>query len=421
MRNVSETLFLLRDRMPCLGVLLPILLAGQIPSTAHGSDFEPFFVFSALFDAKAFVTDEEISTFDSGMGKVRYGGSDGNNHRERLRIGEIAGIGFAQVAPAFSGFVHLQYNPDQDDEIDIVEGAVRYRPASRSRFRYTLRGGAFLPTPSNENLGVAWSNLYTITNSAANTWIAEEVRPVGVDAELEYRGDAYNLTVGGTMFFANDRSGTALALRGFVLNDQKVGLFGESRTVVGERVDNRPFVEVDGRPGFAVHAEVIDDTLGELVFFASDNRGDVEEEGEHGRAWATRYLTISVAPYLPYDVIANTTLMVGDTFTLPTGKGNVKLGTSFLTVSGLFAKEFGPFQLALRGEYFDQNELEDCDCRQLSERGIAVTAAATYRFGKFHRLTAEYLLVDSGRSGGNATAPLSQTENLYQLSYRFIF
>ncbi len=133
--------------MPRIGVLLSILLASQIPCTTYGSEFQPFFDVSALFDAKAFVTDKEISTFDSGLGKVRYGGSDGNNHRERLRIGEIAGIGFAQVAPALSGFVHIQYNPDQDDEVDIVEGAVRYRPASRSRFRYTLRGGAFLSTP----------------------------------------------------------------------------------------------------------------------------------------------------------------------------------------------------------------------------------------------------------------------------------
>ena len=199
----------MRDTVIRLVLFFVVACASQSSRKVRASEFEPFFDVSALFDGRAFLTDEEISTFDSGLGKVRYGESDGNDRRERLRVGEIAGIGFAQLMSAVSGFVHLQHNPDQDNEVDIVEGSVRYRPASRSRFRHTIRGGAFLPTPTNENLGITWSNLYTITNSAANTWIAEEVRPSGLDAELEYRCDTYDLRVGSTGFFA----GVGLAWR----------------------------------------------------------------------------------------------------------------------------------------------------------------------------------------------------------------
>jgi hypothetical protein len=47
----------------------------------------------------------------------------------------------------------------------------------------------YFPQPSRENVDPLWSSPYTITLSALNTWIGEEVRLTGLEAALVHRGD----------------------------------------------------------------------------------------------------------------------------------------------------------------------------------------------------------------------------------------
>ena len=395
---------------------------------AHGTfaqESEWSFDLSGFVDARVYASDDEVSTFQQGFGKVRYGGSS-NGARERFRINEVSLIGRVQYGTELSLYVNAQHNPDLDSEIDIVESYLEYRPVSLSRLRFGVKAGAFFPNLSFENDGAAWSNSYTLTNSAANTWFAEEVRPIGAEVALEYRGDTVKTRLTGSLFYGNDRSGTALSLRGFVLNDQKVGIFGEIPIAIipAERLDiNEPFVETDGRPGFALSFEAEYPGVAEINIYASDNRGDTNEGfNSLTRVWDTEFLNVATKTNLPGDVTFIAQGLWGESFKTPTGDPTLTLGTTFQTLSGLVSRDFGPVRFSFRAEHFDQNDISTLPTApDLDEDGFALTTALQYTVGKRHRLTAEYLYVDSDRDAGSDELPLSQSENLFQLNYRVSF
>ena len=62
-----------------------------------------------------------------------------------------------------------------------------------------LRGGLFWLSTSLENVDPLWNSRYTVSDSALNSWIAQEVRPIGAD--LQFSPNFY-VTVGGTAFAA---------------------------------------------------------------------------------------------------------------------------------------------------------------------------------------------------------------------------
>ena len=66
----------------------------------------------------------------------------------------------------------------------IVEAYVDAR-ASFGLDELQLRAGQFFLPTSRENKEELWTSPYTVNFSALNSWIAEEVRPLGVD--LQYR------------------------------------------------------------------------------------------------------------------------------------------------------------------------------------------------------------------------------------------
>lgn len=382
----------------------------------QANDFKPFFKLSGLADVKLSFSDTETSTFNGGFGKIRE--NDGTD----VRLSQAALIGFGQLTPSLSAVAHIQFNPDLENEVDIFEAFLRYRPVSTSRTRYTVKLGAIIPHVSAENRGRAWTNLFTLTNSAANTWIAEEVRPLGLDVSAEWRGDTFDAELGATLYLNNDNSGSGLALRGFVFNDQNVGLFGEVRIPdVGMRIGQtrEPFREGDNRPGFAISARFTSDQYGEFIAYYSDNRataGDFFDDGD--RAWDTRFLTASYNHDLPAGFFINLQGLIGSADTLTPGG---PLGTDFSTLSLLIAKEFNNLQFAIRGELFDQNDTSDCPCPFLGETGEALTVAATYRLGDHHRFISEYLHINADREGANGNQPARTNENIFQLAYRFIF
>src|SRR6202022_1618441 len=48
---------------------------------------------------------------------------------------------------------------------------------------WRLRAGSFWLPTSRENIDPLWTSPYTITYSALNSWIGQEVRPIGADLQ----------------------------------------------------------------------------------------------------------------------------------------------------------------------------------------------------------------------------------------------
>ena len=58
----------------------------------------------------------------------------------------------------------------------------RRRPVS-----WSVKAGAFFPTISLENDDLGWTSPYTLTPSAINSWIGEELRTIGSEAHAALR------------------------------------------------------------------------------------------------------------------------------------------------------------------------------------------------------------------------------------------
>src|SRR5207244_7487700 len=130
--------------------------------------------------------------------------------------------------------------------------------------RMNARGGIFFPPISLENSGPAWTSVYTITPSAINSWVGEEVRATGGEGSLTWSGAQHELTFTGAVFGWNDPTGSLLAWRGWTLEDRQSGFsdrvplppipsIGPGGDVFPRQpLFVQPFREVDSRPGYYI-------------------------------------------------------------------------------------------------------------------------------------------------------------------------
>lgn len=153
-----------------------------------------------------------------------------------------------------------------------------------------LRAGYFFLPSSRENIDPLWASPYSINYSALNTWIGQEVRPVGVDVQYRHINRAgHALTFGATAFRDNDTMGTLLAWRGWSIGS-RLSTYGEtlplppleSLTDAGPffRQNNEgttPFTrDLDGRTGYAGRIRYSLPQRANIQYTYLDNRGDLK-------------------------------------------------------------------------------------------------------------------------------------------------
>ena len=160
-----------------------------------------------------------------------------------------------------------------------------------------LRAGQFFLPTSRENKDALWTSPYSISFSALNTWIAQEVRPIGVDLEWRHtleRGDI--LTTALTGFRGNDSMGALLGWRGWTVGnrlstyDEVLPLPALNPFFADQRDDGtKPFGrDLDGNTGYSARVRYSVPQRGNVQYAYVDNRGDRElHRGEY--AWETDF------------------------------------------------------------------------------------------------------------------------------------
>jgi hypothetical protein len=107
----------------------------------------------------------------------------------------------------------------------LSEAFIDWRPIPTSSNQQQVRFGAFYPPFSLENTDLGWSSPFTYSYSAINTWLGEEVRPIGAEWSLRRRlgfaGSPHELRVFASAFYGNDPAGTFLFWRGWSLHDRQ--------------------------------------------------------------------------------------------------------------------------------------------------------------------------------------------------------
>lgn len=160
-----------------------------------------------------------------------------------------------------------------------------------------LRAGHFFLPTSRENKDALWASPYSISFSALNSWIAQEVRPIGVDLEWRHtlqRG--HILTTAVTAFRGNDSMGAFLGWRGWTVGnrlsayDEVLPLPDLGPFFPAQRADGtKPFGrDLDGNTGYSARLRYSVPQRGNVQYAYVDNRGDRElYRGEY--AWATDF------------------------------------------------------------------------------------------------------------------------------------
>jgi hypothetical protein len=219
----------------------------------------------------------EQSWADGGLGKTRFG--DGGFGAACVQGGVTAR---AQLTPALSALAEVQYQTTDHNSFSALEAYLRYRPVSTTPWRWSVKVGEFFPPISLENDAIGWTSPWTITPSAINGWVGEEIRAIGGEARLEWRGDAQSIEGSAAVVRSNDPAGELLAARGWALSDITSGIGSLVREPDVYAVDNRqpvplrfnPFMENDSHAGWYAGADWRATGRGRLTILRYDNEAD---------------------------------------------------------------------------------------------------------------------------------------------------
>lgn len=351
-------------------------------------------------DFRGVAAGDERAWDEGGLGKARFGAGD-----DVLHFGSAVLSGTMQITPELMAAAELQFVPDQRQSLDVLDAYVRYRPVSTTPWRWSLQAGAFFPPISLENGGVGWTSLWTLTPSAIDSWVGEELRTIGAEARIEHRAPQRTFEAFAAVFGWNDPAGELLAARGWALGDSTSGLGAVLREpdVYAPRARApvpmlyRPFREIDGRPGWYAGLGWDAPSRGKLTLLYYDNRAEPDSwepyAGHRAFSWDTRFWSLAGQRRFGDWVLVGQA-MLGDTAFEP--QPGMHLNTEMRAGYLLLASERGEWRPALRVDLFGLRQEGSDD--SLSEHGNAVTLALNWRPRERLRITGELLRIDSTRS-----------------------
>jgi len=383
--------------------------------SAHAAEWE------LALDVRAVSSDGRESFLENGQGKFRF-----DEDHQGIQLGRLRAAWQQPLGEVFSAHVEASaWGGADKNPVDLTEAFLEYRPYPRAGIRTRLRLGAFYPPMSLENRALGWETPYTITPSAISSWIGEEIRTVGLEAQVDWLGTRlghhFDLQITAAAFGWNDPAGTMLAVHGFAFHDRQTTLFGR----VGAPQPNLGLAkkellhEIDGRPGFYVGAQAryLDRAVLNLLHY--DNHADptAREPSIRDFSWLTKFDAAALRMETGNGWTALLQALDGSTFIAP---GGFWLGWKFDSQSALLAKRRGAHMLAARYDWFNV-EFQGDPAASGSEDGHACALAYSYDTGKRWRLALEWLRVKSAVPARVALLgePALATETKLEFSARY--
>src|SRR6185369_9964494 len=187
------------------------------PASAQARIFTPdSFEFSG--DVRLVGVDGEKSWVDGGFGKLRSG-SDGD-FRVQPQLGNIGLVWKPQFSWSLCAVVVGEVQGGQRTESGLSQAYLTFRPMRSGKLAFSGRAGLMWPLVSLEHEGADWHVKDSITPSAINSWIGEEVRPLAAEATISANLGSSKLRATAAVIAGNDTAGTLLTFRGWALHDR---------------------------------------------------------------------------------------------------------------------------------------------------------------------------------------------------------
>ena len=402
----------------------PILLALAITAgSAQAAEWR------GLLDVRAVDSDAGRSFLDSGLGKTRY-----DENSPRLSIGQAVLRGDADLSDSISGTLELSADQQHRGAVDVREAFLSWSPVPDGAWKTRVRAGFFFAPTSVEidYDSVGWVPKHTISSSAINSWIGEELRTNGIEWSARrlgrYSGAPYDVGVLAAVYTGNDPTGTLLAWRGWSISDRIAGRFDtlkladlpvyrRSGAIPRQWRDIHPFREVDGKLGYYLGANLNFGSRLELAALRYDNRGDPLVVKDWQYSWRTRFDHVSAVwrPQGQWELAMQA--MRGDTLMGPDA-----VSLDFSSWFALASHPLGPGTAALRYDHFRTREHDMLPSDPNNETGYGVALAYDWPLADSLSLMTEALLVRSDRSARILIGePQLQQERSLTVSLRWRF
>lgn len=289
---------------------------------------------------------------------------------------------------------------------NVSQAFIKYTPVWSPDYRWQFKAGMFYPEMSLENPDIGWLSPYNYTNSAINSWIGEELRTIGAEVKLIRPGRAHNsphsFALLGSVFKANDTTGTILSWRGWALHDKQtlfneVVPFANYPTIAPGGIMEKqaswvdPYREIDGNWGFYVGAHWDYKNASRLRYYHYNNQADETILARGGQyAWQTIFHSLAWQYRFNQEWRFITQIMDGNT-SMGIGKVNVDFTAWYAMVSyksgqHRVSARIDDFKTIDKDMYWQDNNNGD---------GNALTLSYRYDWHDNIQLGLEYLYLDS--------------------------
>ena len=398
-------------------------------SGASSTDILSKNVVTVILDGRVALANGERSWANRGLGKTSFQGTSDGNYKPFAVPEEADIIWTPRFSNSLSASISGAYQRHQENAFDLLEAFVSFLPSQKGPVGFELRAGIMWPEISLEHTtGGAWSTVNTLTPSAINAWVGEEVKVLGVEGTV--RANVGNGMIGltGAVFGFDDTSGTLLSFRGWALHNEKATVFGHFKLpplnpfiTHLQQHETRSFIEIDHRAGFYGRLEWRPNAPFGAAFFYYDNRGDPQAFKPSGQwGWRTRFANLGINADLGPKTRLLAQGMTGSTIMGFKTAGRRWVHTHFSSAYVSITQTVNDkAAVTARVEAFRTHEIGRQMSPQESEHGWATTVALRYNLSDNLTGFAEAFNVRS-RRGVRANLGLDpfQPQTVFQLGLR---
>jgi hypothetical protein len=393
-----------RSALP-LGCALATLWA----SPAAASDFRLFTpdTLELSGDVRLVAVNGEKSWVNGGFGKLRSG--SGGDWRFEPQLGNVDLLWQPQFTWSLSATIVGSIQGGQRSQAGLKQAFLAFRPMrSATGTSFSARAGLMWPPVSLEHEGADWHVADSITPSAINSWIGEEVRPVAAEGNVTTSLGDQRLRFTAAVMAANDTAGTLLTFRGWALHDRTTLAFNrqplpplDDEIAEYQAPYTHPLLDIpEGfakRPGYYAKLAWQPAIPVRVELFRYDNRAkptDVTDDLEWG--WRTRFNNVGLVADLGGGAELKGQAMQGTTRMGFAEDGRRWVDNRFRSAFLLFTKPFGAFAATARIEGFDTRNRGSDVRDEYDDSGWSAMIAGKHEWKHFTGLI-ELLHVSSER------------------------
>jgi hypothetical protein len=357
-------------------------------------------------DVRLVAVDGEKGWLDGGFGKLRSG-SDGDL-KFQPQLGNASLVWKPQFTWSLGATIVGSLQGGERTEAGLSQAYLTFRPMRNDKVAFSARVGLMWPPVSLEHEGADWHVKDSITPSAINSWIGEEVRPVAAEATISASLGEHKLRATAALMAANDTSGTLLTFRGWALHDRTTLAFHrqplpplDSEIAEYQASYTHPLLDVG--PGFAhrpgYYAKLVwqPPVPIRIELFRYDNRAnpeDVDANFEWG--WRTWFDNVGLVADLGSGTELKAQALEGRTRMGFRDGGQRWVNNRFRSAFLMLTRTFGTVGLAARIDAFDTRNRGSDVGDEYDDSGWAAMIAARRDWAHFSGLL-ELLHVSSKR------------------------